>query len=460
MAVDTSKLTEKAREAVQRRNYEYAIDLFQQALALNPEDVESRRDLRAVATRYVKEKGISPSAAWLKGLGSVVKLMFSSAKNAEKTIIECEKFLKNDPGNVWVLTKLGMAAMTLGYNGTAVQVFDEVRTSHPANVTNLHNLASAYEAAGDVNAAIRTCDQLLKVKPNDHEASQKIKNLSAMQTSQVFEVGAKEGSKKIVKDDKVHEKYELDSHDIRTVEQRDRAVAFQEDKLAEAESKTDDPRHLATFHGNIGDLWLTVEPDFAKADAAYKRARELQPTDFTYVFKVDDMNIMRFKLKLGALNAKLKASPTDASIKAEIQKLRAQYNAFRMKSFEKRVEVRPMDLAVGYSLGNIYYEMGKLEEAIGQFQRTVNDPARRKNSLLLLGICFSRKQQHELAAKQFTQGLSEIEVMNEMKKTLLYHLGDTCEKMGNKDEAVKAFTQLYEADISFKDVSKRIDALK
>jgi len=119
-----------------------------------------------------------------------------------------------------------------------------------------------------------------------------------------------------------------------------------------------------------------------------------------------------------------------------------------------------MDLAVGYTLGNIYYEMGKLDEAIGQFQRTVNDPARRKNSLLLLGICFSRKQQYQLAAKQFQQGLSEIEVMNEMKKTLLYNLGDTCEKMSSKEEAVKAFTQLYEADISFKDVSKRLDALK
>ena len=162
MAMDTSKLTEKAREAVQRRNYEYAIDLFQQALALNPDDVDSRRDLRAVATRYVKEKGISPSSAWLKGLGPMLKVLFSSKKGAEKTMIECEKFLKNDPGNVWMLTKLGTAAMHLGYYNTAVQVFDEVRASHPEKVENLRNLELAYESKGDINKAIETCEMILK----------------------------------------------------------------------------------------------------------------------------------------------------------------------------------------------------------------------------------------------------------------------------------------------------------
>ncbi len=458
MAMDTSKLTEKAREAVQRRNYEYSIDLFQQALALNPDDVDSRRDLRAVATRFVKEKGISPSSAWIKGFGAALKVLLASKSNAEKSMIECEKFLKFDPGNVWMLTKLGSAAMQQGYHGTAVQVFDEIHNSHPDNVENLRNLGGAQEAKGDINSAIKTCEMILKVQPNDHEASQTMKNLSATQTSQVFEIGAKEGSQSIVKDSKAHDQHELDQHEIRTTEQRGKALAFAQEKLAQV--NTDDPRHLATFHANIGDLWLMVEPDFAQAEAAYKKAQELQPTDNTYVFKLDDLNITRYDVSLKSLAAKLKAAPADAAAKAEHQKLRAQRNQFRMKSFEHRVKVRPMDLAVAYVLGSIYFEMQKLEEAIGQFQRTVNDPARRKNSLLNLGICFSRKQQFELAAKQFSQGLSEIEIMNEMKKILLYHLGDTLEKMDKKDEAIKTFTQLYEADINFKDVTKRLETLK
>jgi len=458
MAMDTTKLTEKAKEAVQRRNYEYAIDLFQQALALNPDDVESRRDLRAVATRYVKEKGISPSSAWIKGLGSVFKVMFSSAKNAEKTMIECEKFLKNDPGNVWMLTKLGTAANHLGYYNTAIQVFEEVRNSHADSVDNLRNLEAAQEAKGDVNSAIQTCEMILKVKPSDHEAGQKLKNLSATQSSQIFQKGATKGAQSIVKDKDTHRQHEVELHEIHSVEQRQEAIAIQQQKLADA--KTDDPRHLATFHANIGDLWLKADPNYEEAEKAYNQAKELQPTDYTYVFKLHDLSIMRYRAGLKGLESKVQASPADAAAKAELQKLKAEYDEFRMKSFEQRVKVRPMDLAVGYTLGNIYFDMNKLDEAIGQYQRTVNDPARRKNSLLRLGICFSRKSQFELAAKQFRQGLAESEIMDQMKKTMLYQLGDTCEKMGQKDEAVKAFTELYEADIGFQDVAKRLETLR
>jgi tetratricopeptide (TPR) repeat protein len=458
MAMDTSKLTEKAKEAVQRRNYEYAIDLFQQALALNPDDVESRRDLRAVATRFVKEKGISPSSAWIKGLGPVIKVLFSSKKNAEKTIIECETFLKNDPGNTWILTKLGKAAMFLGYHKTAVQVFNEVHNSHPENIENLRNLEEAHESKGDINAAIETCEMILKVKSNDHEASQKLKNLSATQSSQIFQRGATEGSQSIVKDKDVHSQHEVDMHEIHSLPQREQALAIQQQKLAEA--KTDDPRHLASFHVNIGDLWLKVEPDFEAAEKAYNKAKELQPTDYTYVFKLHDLEILRYRTQLKPLEDKLKAAPADAVSKQSYQKLRAEFNNYHMKSYQQRVKVRPMDLAVAYTLGTIYYDMTKLDEAIGQFQRTVNDPARRKESLLRLGICFSRKSQFELAAKQFSQGLGEIQVMDQMKKTLLYHLGDTYDRMNDNEEAIKAFTQLYEADIGFKDVSKRLEKLK
>jgi tetratricopeptide (TPR) repeat protein len=384
--------------------------------------------------------------------------MFASKKGAEKTMIECEKFLKNDPGNSWMLTKLGLAALQLGYQKTAIQAFEEIKNSHADNVENLRRLEEAYEAAGDVNAAIATCELILKVKHSDHEASQKLKNLSATQSSQIFQHGAQHGATSIVKASDTHRKFEVERHEIHSVAQRNEAVALEQEKIAQ--DKTGDPRHLATFYGNVGDLWLRVEPEFDKAEEAYKKARELQPTDYTYVFKMDDLNIMRYTVQLKDLENKLKAAPSDATVKSDHQKLRGQFNQFRMKSFEERVRQRPMDLAVAYTLGSVYYEMQKLDEAIGQFQRTVNDPARRKESLLRLGICFSRKGEFALAAKQFNLGLEESEVMNEMKKTYLYFLGDTLEKMGNKEEAITAYTQLYEADIGFRDVSKKLEALK
>ena len=49
--MDVSKLIEKAREAAERRNYDYAIDLFLQALKLSPDEClpAQSADLRCAA---------------------------------------------------------------------------------------------------------------------------------------------------------------------------------------------------------------------------------------------------------------------------------------------------------------------------------------------------------------------------------------------------------------------------
>ena len=51
--------------------------------------------------------------------------------------------------------------------------------------------------------------------------------------------------------------------------------------------------------------------------------------------------------------------------------------------------------------------------------------------------------------------------MNDRKKVILYNLGDCLAKMpGKQEDSLKIFTQLYEADIAFKDVAKRLEELR
>ena len=59
----------------------------------------------------------------------------------------------------------------------------------------------------------------------------------------------------------------------------------------------------------IGDLWLLVEPDFEQAEAAYRKAKELQPTDKTYDFRLDDVEIKRMDKALKDLETRQVALP-------------------------------------------------------------------------------------------------------------------------------------------------------
>jgi len=64
----------------------------------------------------------------------------------------------------------------------------------------------------------------------------------------------------------------------------------------------------------------------------------------------------------------------------------------------------------------------------------------------------------DLAAKTLQNAIKEKPGFDEEKKDLTYQLGCVLESMGKKDEAIEQFKIIYEMDISYKDVSAKVDA--
>ena len=93
MTIDTSSLKEKARLAVGRRNYDYAVETYREVLKLEPNDVEARRELRAVEVRVVKETGASRAGAIQDASGYV---LFRYVDLEAKSVVlkQNDRFLK------------------------------------------------------------------------------------------------------------------------------------------------------------------------------------------------------------------------------------------------------------------------------------------------------------------------------------------------------------------------------
>ena len=62
-----------------------------------------------------------------------------------------------------------------------------------------------------------------------------------------------------------------------------------------------------------------------------------------------------------------------------------------------------------------------------------------------------------MASEQLTIAKSEIPGMTDQKKDVLYQLGSAYEQQGDMDKAMVEFKALYGADISYRDVSQKID---
>jgi len=455
VAMDISKLTDKAREAVQRRNYGYAIELYQQALALSPDDVETRKELRATAARHTKESGTGKFAGLLKGLVPLLKVVFlGMAKKYEKQMIECERFLAKNPSNRFVLTKLGEAANATGCRATAVHVFGDLVAGNPKDLNSMKQLARAHEASGDIRSSLEVYEGVLRVSKHDQEASQKMRDLSARQTTAVYQ--REGGSWEKQKDREKTVKRDRAAGELRTSEDINAALDL-------AKEAADKHPELPQNWNKLGDLYRRLysmtgdEAAYEGSKQAFSKAREILSSDYRFTMCLEDLELLRYRRRLNELAARVKGG--DQAARAEYATLRKEYGAYELDSFVRRTKHYPTDVNIAFQLANVYYARKMLDEAISQYQQARDNPANRTVSLDRLGLCFASKGQHDLAIKQFEDALSEMEIMNEEKKGVLYNLADTYERMGKAGEAKAAFTKIYETDIQFKDVTERLKKL-
>ena len=77
----------------------------------------------------------------------------------------------------------------------------------------------------------------------------------------------------------------------------------------------------------------------------------------------------------------------------------------------------------------------------------------------LLGRCFVQKGMLDMAAARFEAAVSEMLAMDNVKKETLYELALLYERMGQKEKYVKCIKDIAEADYTYRDIPKRMDAL-
>jgi tetratricopeptide (TPR) repeat protein len=467
--VDVSKLIEKADEAAERRNYDYAIDLYLQALKLAPDTGIACRKLRAVENRMAKEKGTS---LWAKGktamnAGAVQVLL--ATKKFDSAIEKAEETLKADPGNVGVLLMLGKAAMAANYRQRAIVTFEDIKTMNAGGnvkqlIEALRELAHAYESDGKVKEAMDTWGQVNRHNPGDREGTQKIRDLSAKTMTSQIEKAATSGERGSAARQTQTEQQKKDAarmdrekgFDIKTAEDLKDAI---NDKKEEIQKRPDDPR----IYAMLGDLYKQGS-NYDEAKKAYENARLKDANNHSYLFKLHDLEIWKMIRALKAMEPKVKAG--DAAAKEQYIKDRRVLLEYRLNSFVEREKQYSTDSAIKFELGCIYFDLAEAkqektlyDQAIMRFQSTFADPKYRKESGLRMGKGFAAKAQFDLALKRFDETLRGMELKDESWKNLTYAKADTLQKAGRKEEAKTCFLEIYEIDVAFKDIAKRVEDL-
>ncbi|MEP7226139.1 MAG: tetratricopeptide repeat protein [Gemmatimonadales bacterium] len=112
-----------------------------------------------------------------------------------------------------------------------------------------------------------------------------------------------------------------------------------------------------------------------------------------------------------------------------------------------------------YDLGVAFKEMGLLDEAIAEFQKALRAPEGRLRTSEALGMAFFEKGQYAACESVLRRAVESVSGSDEPKIGLLYWLGRASEALGKQADAIATYERALVVDISFLDLSKRVQRL-
>ena len=448
---DVSKFLAKADEALKKRNYDYAIQMYESAMEVDPGNADARRNFRLALVRKYDSVGYPKS--W--GMGGIKTIAVS--KNSDKLLVETEKLVVKDPKSLKYNLRVAEILAAQNHHDAAVAVLEFAAKAGDLKSDKLAPgvlmlLAKEYAEVGKVDEAGKILARASRLAPNDKNLKNLQKELSAKTYN--AKVGTAKSSYDLVQNRDEADLLEILRKGNITEEQAAKIMDELEKKLQE------NPLDRRAIR-DVGEVLA-------------KRKKYLEASNRMYDFlKVDPS-----ATEIGDIGAKYKNMYFDgmiqlcakkaqedpakaAAYKAKAQELREEKKKFQIDEYGRGVEAAPTDLDKRYLYGVALLENGNQQEAFKQFQKAKGSPKYAKKSNLLMGQCLlemGRIEMAEMAFQEVEKLLSDGD--EDMRKDLMYFEADLLERKGDLPGALERFRQLYMEDMEFRDIEQRISRLK
>lgn len=443
---------ERAREAAESENFDYAIEMYLGGLNYAPDALEEGHlPLCELALQRKAKGGPKPSM--------MEKVKHLRGKTPLEQLLNAEYLFAKDPDHFPYAEAMLKAAVTGGYKKTAGWIANLIfQTNNAAQKPSLHTyilLKDSYTALGELDKALAACQRAYRLKPQDKELADEFKNLSAELTMASGKYDQEGDFRKSIKDREGQEKLHATQGVIKSEDYRLLAVEQAREKLAQNPT-------LSRNIFNLAQVLSDLQTDQAENEAiellenAYKTK-----SDFSFKQRAGQMRISHLKRRVKEAKAALQANPNDAQAKASFEELSRQLNDTALEHHRLCVQNYPTDLQAKYEYAEILLQNKRYDEAIPLFQESQRDPRRKIVSMNKIGLCFFLKGWFSDAVDVFTRAIESYEIKDDnIAKELQYNLARAYQERGDTDKALEMFRKIAQIDFAYQDVSQRVDKLR
>ena len=443
----------KAMSAMHLRNYGYAVQLLQPLLKAHPEFLTARQLARKAA--IAKSSG---KKSMLSGLSSAsfstMKVQSLVKKDPVAAMDAAEKILETDPFSPQVNQLLREAAIAAKLPEVAAFALETIIEGNPRDTKTMHELARHHMEQGNPEKAVEVYGKITEITPNDLGAIKGGKDASAASSMQKGGWEREDSTyRDLIKDKDQAVSLEQQSRVVRSDEMIDSLLAELHRKVEADPSSVDAARKIAELYEQKEDL--------ESATNWYNYAAGIAGNaDQSLIRKAADLHLKQFDIALKAREEFIAANPESeeaAQYRAEIETIKTQRAEILLEEAHRRVERNPTDLQFRFELGEIFVNLQRYQEAIPELQKARQNPNVRIRAMSLLGRCFLARAMYDLAAKTFSDVVSELSAMDSVKKDAVYQLGLVYEKMGDMEKSINCMKQIYEVDYGYLDVAARVE---
>ena len=440
VGMEARQLWERGYEQLEKKQWDYAMELLCMAVEKDPGFFECRMALRAA---QVKKYENASSLAKIAGTAANAHNMAQAKvalvrKNYFGAMSHAEKVLCADPESSVAHRVIVDASSALDLPQTMISSLQMLKKVNPENKDLTKELATALEMLGDWDQAEQVMGQLAAVNPDDPVLQQAYKDTAAKAT--IFR-GQYE---KMITEPGAGEEGLGDNVETETLsadEALDEKIYHMEERL----------------QGESDNYKLGV--DIAKL---YVQRRDFERAFEYYDWVLDNNQVSDSAIDRAVADAY--QAQYDHDIEAfpegspEREGLVRERDVFLLENCQERAERYPTMLEFRFELGERLLRMDQVNEAIQAFQKAQNSPKHKLDSLNYLGQCFMKRGMHDMALSQFEKALGEKTVMDQQRKELVYNLACVYEEQGRREEAARYFKEIYEVDINFLDVADKVES--
>ncbi|MBN1521000.1 MAG: tetratricopeptide repeat protein [Candidatus Aureabacteria bacterium] len=423
----------KAKHAFEKSNFGFSVELYAMVLKIDPDNEEASHMFFPSTVAFRQSKGKNPLIdviGFIQNIPVYIKWLIKKAqKKHEDTLYALLEITKKEAKNFFVFKQLGNVALDLHLTNLAIHAFERFLSIRQEDVPVLKILGQIYMDIDNREKAKEIFKRIIQKSPFDSEANKGLKDISAKTTIEKSKWDDEQDYRTKIRDEDEAEMAEIGSH---LAQSQKEILLLIEKNEKSLEQNPQDIRTLRT----LSELYRKINR-FDKSLGYYKTLAALQPGDADLALSVVKMEYSIFENE--------KKSPQELTdfLLGEYQRLCNQY---------------PTNHKLRYEFGTALLESRKYDEAIAEFQKSVASPNFKAESINKLGICFESKNFYDLAIDEYKRGMNIIgEDMNELKKEMTYNLARTLEKLKKPEEALLYYKKIYQVDISYRDVAKKIE---